>query len=113
MNIINLTPHAITVFRPEGGQRVFPPSGVIARVFETRAISDSVDGVRVEESFLNEVDGLPEPVAGTVYIVSAMVRAAAEAAGRTDVVSPDTGATAVREDGQIIAVRGFVRGRQS
>jgi hypothetical protein len=53
------------------------------------------------------VEGLPDPVAGVVYIVSG--RVLSELAGsRPDVVSPDTGPDAIRENGQIKAVRGFV-----
>jgi len=58
-----------------------------------------------------EIEGLPDPQPGVVYIVSMVVRQAAQAQGRTDVVSPDTSPQgAIRdEQGRIIAVRGFVR----
>ena len=47
---------------------------------------------------------LPAPVAGVVYVVSALV---ADRARRSDVVSPDTGPSAIRDGGQIVAVTGF------
>ena len=53
-----------------------------------------------------DIAGLPDPVAGTLYVVSALV---AQAARRVDVVSLATGhPDAVRLDGQIYSVPGFV-----
>lgn len=51
-----------------------------------------------------------KPEEGTVYIVSALVLAAAKEKGRTDVVAPATGhPDCVRKDGFIVSVPGFVR----
>lgn len=51
-----------------------------------------------------------EPEEGTIYIVSALVLAAAKEKGRTDVVAPATGhPDCVRENGFIVSVPGFVR----
>ena len=122
-NFINCTPHALTwlVWIPEaeswGNPTTLPASGNVARVATVR---EGVEGflvqenpehgnrvVRVVRQTTGEVTGLPSPVPGTIYIVSGMVL---EALGgsRQDVVAPDTGADAVRENGQIVAVRGFV-----
>ena len=38
--------------------------------------------------FYGKIENLPEPEEGTIYIVSAMVLAAAKEKGRTDVVHP-------------------------
>ena len=63
----------------------------------------------VNRDGLDEVQNLPEPEDGIVYIVSALVAAACHA--RKDVVSPATGhPNAVRKDGQVYSVPGFVRG---
>lgn len=60
--------------------------------------------------FYGEIENLPEPEEGTIYIVSAMVLAAAKEKGRTDVVAPATGhPDCVRENGFIVSVPGFVR----
>lgn len=60
--------------------------------------------------FYGEIENLPEPEEGTIYIVSAMVLAAAKEKGRTDVVAPATGhPDSIREDGFIVSVPGFVR----
>ena len=54
-----------------------------------------------------EVENLPPPEAGTLYIVSGAV---ASAAKRDDVLCPATGhPSAIRKDGQIYSVPGFTR----
>ena len=54
-----------------------------------------------------EISGLPEPSADVIYITSLVV---AQRASRSDVVSPDSGPTAIRnENGQVIAVRALNR----
>ena len=103
MEIVNLTPHAIAVELSDG-RRTFAPSGSIARVQSTSAVIGSVDGVPVSRATLGAVTGLPPAADGVVLLVSAMV---AQAAGRPDVLSPDTGPSAIRENGQVVAVRGF------
>lgn len=110
MKIVNLTPHAITV-RTVSGDRVFEPSGTIARVTTTAAPAGEVDGIPVVNQTFGEIEGLPVPEPNTVFIVSSIVLAAAKEKGRTDVISPDTSPQgAIRnEQGQIVAVRGFVR----
>lgn len=100
MNYINLTPHVVRL----NDGREFPPSGTVARVSTTYTEFDS-EGV-ASVSF-GAVQGLPAPADGTLYVVSAIV---AQAAGRHDVVSPATGHhQAVRRDGQVWSVPGFVR----
>ena len=103
MEFVNCTPHALTVH----GLGTIAPSGIVPRCATVRTEADAVDGVRVVKQTLGAVQGLPEPKADTVYIVSAMVLGALNGT-RSDVVAPDTGADAIRENGQIVAVRGFV-----
>lgn len=99
---VNLTPHVV---RLNDGTE-FPPSGKVARVtskysqFDENGIASVVFG---------EVQHLPEPEDGITYIVSALVAAACH--DRKDVVSPATGhPDAVRKDGQVFSVPGFIRG---
>lgn len=101
--VVNLTPHAISVMTEEG-IRTFEPSGVVARVQTTTETLESVSGVPVSRTQFGEVSGLPAPKSGVVYIASSLV---ASHAKRPDVLSPDTGPTAIRKDGQIVAVRAF------
>ncbi len=103
MKLINVTPHAITVVGEDGASVMLAPSGVVARVATTR--TDEVRaGFRFTSTVFGAVEGLPCPEEGTVFVASTLV---AQAAKRPDVVSPDTGPTAVRENGQVVAVKGF------
>ena len=101
MNFINLTPH--TIMLNDG--RNFPSQGV-ARV--SNSFTDFIGDVC--DVTYGDITGLPTTCADTTYIVSAMVLAAAKAAGRTDCVAPATGHPAcIRKDGFIVSVPGFVR----
>ena len=104
MGLINLTPHAIHL----NDGSVVEASGNIARVSSSFSSFDK-DGI-CSQTF-GDIQGLPEPKADTLYVVSALVLAAAKASGRTDVIAPATGHPEVRrnEAGQIISVPGFVR----
>lgn len=107
--VVNLTPHAITI-RVHGGDITFPPSGKIARIKEknvaptrSQIFGFPVAGKTAFEAVLD----LPEPVEGTIFIVSGMVAAQVS---RPDVFSPATGPEdgAIRNDkGQIVAVTKF------
>jgi hypothetical protein len=109
MRIINCTPHAVVLHRSDGTVTAFSPSGSVARCDEVRGAAGALDGAPVFSTRFGQVTGLPEPEPETVYIVSALVRGAL-AGSRTDVVSPDTGTGAVRDDaGRIVGTKGWVR----
>jgi hypothetical protein len=113
--LVNCTPHAITLIRPEGRVTV-PPSGMLARAAMERAVVEEVavvggDGapltVPVHRVTYGALDGLPAPRAGTLYIVSALAAQAALALGRNDVVIVDL---AVRDgEGRIIGAEALAR----
>ena len=110
-SFVNLTPHSIFVtihpdFLDDRGIE-YPASGMVARVAAIRVEGPLCGPHRVVRQSFGSVEGLPDPVAGVVYIVSGMVLSALEGS-RPDVVAPDTGPDAIRENGQIKAVRGFV-----
>lgn len=89
MKIINLTPHTMNIFNSEGVQiAAFPPSGKVARVSVKLEQRAHIDGIPVVAGSYGAVTDLPQPEAGTVYIVSALVRTAPECKGRVDVLSP-------------------------
>lgn len=83
-NIINLTPHPITIVMGEE-KVVIPSSGVIARCKEEVEIIGDINGIPVIRKKFGQVENLPEPIPGTVFIVSALV---AQAARRSDVLCP-------------------------
>ncbi|MEG1926363.1 MAG: hypothetical protein RR415_11535 [Ruthenibacterium sp.] len=100
LGFVNLTPHVVrlndgTAFSAEGFARV--ASSYTA--FDKNGIAEVKFG---------DVEGLPEEQAGVRYIVSALVKQAAK--DRHDLVSPATGhPDAIRKDGQIVSVPGFVK----
>lgn len=109
MNFINLTPHEITVVN-DNGEKILhlSPSGVIARVAATYEKVGELDGIPFVRTTFSEIEGLPQPTEGVVFVTSSIVAQAAACQGRKDVVSPDTGPSALRnEQGQIVAVKRF------
>jgi hypothetical protein len=86
---------------------VYPPSGEVARVTVRNRLVGFVNGAQVNRPTYSEATGIPAPQPDTYYIVSMLVRDAAP--DRTDLLSPDSGATAVRTpDGQIDYVVGWL-----
>lgn len=103
MKVINLTPHVVKL--NDGTE--FPPSGTVARV-ATGYTAFSVEFPPVCKATFGAVTGLPPAEPGTLFVVSGMVSAAVP--DRADVVAPATGhPLAVRKDGQIVSVPGFVK----
>lgn len=103
MIFVNCTPHALSV----EGIGTIPSSGIVPRCATVRTEEPPIGGIRLVRQAFGQVTGLPESAPDTIYIVSGMVLSALNGT-RTDVVAPDTGADAIRENGQIVAVRGFV-----
>lgn len=108
MKFVNLTPHEIVVQIGEE-EKSFPASGTVARVTSQMKEVGTVAGIPVKSQIFGEVEGLPAPEEGTVYIVSALVLARAKEAGRTDVIAPNTAQAIRDEQGRIVAVPGFVK----
>lgn len=100
MDYVNLTPDAV-VFN-DG--RVFPPSGVVAKVTSSHRI---VDKDICWQAF-GEVKNLPDAEIGVRYIVSTTVLMAL-ARSRPDVVAPAIShPNAIRDEkGQIVSVPCF------
>lgn len=107
MNIINLTPHPIVLRADDGSETTIRPEGSVARVAATPGAVQAIEGLPVpvaRPDVFGDVEGLPGPIPGVAYIVSAMVGAHV---ARADVFTPGTGPKdgAVRnEKGHIVAV---------
>lgn len=101
---VNLTPHEIVV-STRNIKKTIGPSGQIARVETSQEHVDWLDGIELVKTVYGDVTGVPEPEENVVYIVSSLV--ASRLPEREDVVAPDTGPTAIRENGQIVAVTRF------
>ena len=105
MKLVNLTPHTITI-RTADSTITVPPSGTVARCAVASAVAQyiNVDGVEVavNATHFGDIVNLPDPADDTIYITSTLI---AQRAQRADVLAPDTGASAIRNDaGQIVAV---------
>ena len=111
--MLNLTPHAIGVVDGVDGETVhtIPASGQVARV-STRAVPQGTLGLPggvvlpVVAMIYGDVEGVPAP-GGEKFIVSSMVLDRLGPEYRGQAFAPDTGPTALRKDGQIVAVRQF------
>lgn len=105
--LVNLNPHKIVV-EVEGKQVVFEPAAEPCRIKVTQAVADDINGIPVVENVYGAIEGLPIEIERTVYIVNALILAALKNS-RKDCVAPDTGPTAIRENGQVTAVKRFCR----
>lgn len=99
----NLTPHELNIFSDDGKVVSIPPSGRVARVAQTREQRGTIDGLAVTYSTFGDVEELPEPQDGVIYVVSGLVLSAVP--DRADVFAPGE---AVRDDaGRVIGARGL------
>ena len=118
IKVVNLTPHEINIIIPNAWDMegipnsamtidhgtttvAIPTSGTIARCKTERKTIGNIDGISVTSTIFGEVEGLPEPKEGTIYIVSSLVAQACK--NRNDVFIPDD--TVRDEDGKIIGCR--------
>ena len=107
--LVNLTPHEV-VIHDYPYMTTVATSGTIARVAQkTWAVKTAWDAmsstqcIPIVRSEYGPVEGLPEPVEDTIYIVSSMVRLALPT--RSDIASP---ANLVRDEaGKIIGCKGL------
>lgn len=114
VKFVNLTPHDVVLCPEPQSKIVIPKSGTVARVATRKtkvseiAIEDKK--IPVYEIQYGNIEGLPEPQPGVIYIVSLLVLQAVRGS-RSDVVAPDTSPdSAIRDNsGNIICVKGFTR----
>lgn len=107
MNLLNLTPHAISIIA-NGETVTIQPSGIVARVAVEAVQVGEVAGVPVMANKYGKVEGLPEDKTQPI-LVSSMVLGLLGADYHNIAFAPDTGKTAVRnEQGHIVAVTQLV-----
>jgi len=111
IKIVNLTPHTLCLASATvAGELIeIEPSGMIARVDVTRELVKTIDTpggkVYIYSTVYTEVTGLPEPVDGTIYVVSGLVKS--RVTGRRDVCAP---ADLIRdENGRVIGAAGLTQ----
>ncbi len=108
IDVINLTPHDVTVMPPSNAEVVnFPASGHFARVRESIGeevwLDAGIGRVPLQKlTYGEQVDDLPDPSPGVLYLVS---RLTALSVRRDDLIFPQG---ELRDDnGQIIGCRGL------
>lgn len=101
MKLINLTPHEIC--EATTGKK-FPASGIVARVSVQYSPAGELNGIPLFSARFGEVEGLPEPKEGVVFIVSSMVLEAIREK-RSDIVAP--GDLVRDQNGNPIGCRGL------
>ena len=96
MEFINLTPHAVNIV---DGPTI--PSSGLCRLSVTTEEVGNIDGVPMVRTVYGDVQGLPSPKEGTIYIVSSLV--ASRVPDRHDIAVPTE---FVRDDaGRILGCR--------
>lgn len=108
-NIINLTPHEISIVNEEGNViKIFESAGV-ARAAQNDVQIGMLEGIPIIETTFGEPVDLPEYSQGTYYIVSALTAKAASLSGRSTRDLLLTGKTVRNSDGQIIGCQALAK----
>lgn len=101
----NLTPHPIRIADQDGNiVRELPSEGVL-RLGSSRRLIDVVDGIPIQSSSFSIPEDIERPGKDEYFIVSAPAAAAIK---DPRYIAPDTGYTAIKEGGRVVAVRGFL-----
>lgn len=87
MQILNLTPHVVSVVDENGQVLLSIPSSGVARATQTDEVVGSLEAdgqtITVVQTVFGEVVDLPEPAEGVCIVVSVITANAARAQGRT------------------------------
>lgn len=91
MNIINLTPHTITIAEKTLNaiqvKHVLNPSGLVARCVQEKTLIDKINDIDIYKTSFGKVTDLPRQQAHTIYITSSLVASAVKGM-RDDVFIP-------------------------
>lgn len=111
MAIINYTPHTVTVRDDSGVDHVYPSSGTVPRVAMRSApsleLDDGTPTITVQYGAAKlPLDHPPLCIVSTMF---ADAYRAQHGANGVHLLVPDSGPSAIRENGQIVAVRALIR----
>lgn len=117
MKLVNLTPETLNI-HSNGQVLEIAPSGIVARVKDRVKLKNIIVDdftIAVNSTKYSDVIDLPDPVKGTIYVVSALVLQAAERANdmvsdlneREDLFSP--GELARNAEGVVVGCHGLSR----
>ncbi len=101
MNLVNKTPHDINIV-PTG--QVLSPVLPTPRVAQTTIQVGDIGSIPLTRKMFGDLQDLPDPIPGTLFIVNALTALAAKDLGRDDFIVPN----AVRDaDNKIVGCDGF------
>lgn len=106
VKIVNLTPHSLYLWKDEEHVAEIPSSGNVRVLTKSVQVGTfCFNGIEMPayETKYGEVEGLPEPQEGVVYVVSMLVKMACE--DRTDLYSPSQ--LKRDESGRIVGMYGL------
>jgi hypothetical protein len=109
--MINYTPHTVTVRDASGKDFVFPASGIVPRVEMSATPQKPIDGcptILVEYGVAVLPKDHPKQCIVSTMFADAY-RKTHDNFWEVELFVPDSGPTAIRENGQIIAVRALIR----
>jgi len=113
MNVVNLTPHEVTVVDERQNVLVTIASSGVARASQTDEVIGTIQvgdqTVTVVKTVFGEVVDLPEPAEGVAYVVSIITANAARAQGRTTEDLLITSGPVRDAQGRIIGCTRFAR----
>ena len=102
--VVNGTPHALNIVQSNGTTLTVAPSGIVPRCSSTEELVGTIGLIEVTRQTLGHVQGLPDPIPGTYFIVSRLV---ASATKREDLLVPGS---LIRDDqGKVIGCKGLSR----
>ena len=101
-NLINCTPHAVTIVNNENKIVLFLEKGtIVPRLTQTSKVVGEILGIPITSTVFGDTIDLPDPVDGTYYVVSRLVLSANP--DRKDLLVPND---VVRDEkGNIIGCR--------
>ena len=109
--VINYTPHTVTVRAADGTEYVYPASGIVPRVAmavtQAAPFSDGCPTIRVEYGAATLPDGHSGPCIVSTMFADAYRRQHGD--DGVELYVPDSGPSAIRSEGQIVAVRALIR----
>ena len=105
MELINLTPHPIVVWREGRDPITYAPSGAVARIDFVNVSVAEMNGIDIVHTRMRDgVTGLPDIQVGVGYLVSTLIRNARW--DRLDLYSP--GDLVRNTDGVVVGCRNLV-----
>ena len=103
--LVNMTPHDLNIVQIDGSILTVAPSGFVPRCASSEVVDGTIGNlIQVTRQTLGEVEGLPESLPATFYIVSRLV---ASAANRPDLLVP--GPLGRDDQGRVIGCKGLSR----